>query len=285
MVVCQLHLISLKPGVTVASFLGKLGRDGVKPVFQARVLRWMILPTKMSAGHLLGRNTRWDLLLGLLEGDAAMPASAQADIAASWTVSCGVSAAALSGYGRLNADLLSQPRGSAQIPDRPPEATAAGATATSSSSSDSSSQNLQPSREWAQWIAGLPAPVRAHPVSMLNLLAFHPGKKEQYKRYGAEFARRVGSRHGGRVKLVGRVLGVDGQREARGSDGGDGWEEIAYVHYPTIDHFVAMAASEDYQQVNREYRLGALKDTFILCCQEIGSDGELAAGRLGGSKL
>jgi hypothetical protein len=224
----------------------------------------------MSAGYLLGRNTHWDVLLGL-EGDTSIPASSQAHIAAIWTASSGVSARALSGYGELNATLLSPPPGSVQPAELPK---------LSSNTTRDSSENLELSPEWVQWIEALPSSVRDYPVSMLNLLAFQPGKKDQYKQYGAEFSRRVGSRHGGRVKLVGRVLDGNGQA------GVDGWEEIAYVHYPSVKHFAAMAGSKDYQDVNQRYRLGALKDTFILCCQEINGDGELVdvAGS-GSSKL
>jgi hypothetical protein len=266
MVVCQLHIVSLKPGVSIASFLAKLGQHGIKPVFQARILRWMILPTEMSAGHLLARNTHWDLLLGL-EGGVVLPASAHADVAATWGTSCGVGAKALAGYGSLNATLLNQPRESVKLAGVPQHST----------SEVSRAGNLELSPEWVQWIASLPADAREHPVSMLNLLAFNPGKIDQYKQYGAEFAKRVGSRHGGRVKILGRVL--DGQAKD------DGWDEFAYVHYPTITHFAAMAGSKDYQEVNQQYRLGALKDTFIMCCQEINDRGELAAPRLGSSKL
>lgn len=264
MALCDLHVVSLKPGVSVAAFLAKLGRSGVKPVFQARILRWMILPRKMSAGYLLGRNIHWDMLLGL-NSSASFPASSHADIAAIWTASCGVSSDALSGYGDLNAKLLSPTPGSvkpAGMPELP---------------LSDSSEKLGLSSEWVQWIATLPVSVRDHPVSMLNLLAFNPGKKDQYKQYGAEFSKRVGSRHGGRVKLVGRVLG--GQAQA------DGWEEIAYVHYPTVKHFAAMASSKDYQEVNKQYRLGALKDTFILCCQEVNDNGDPVAAMSGSSKL
>lgn len=264
MVVCNLHIVSLKTGVSITDFLFKLAQHGIKPVFQARVLRWMILPTEMSAGQLLGRNTHWDLLLGL-EGGIVLPASSQADLAAIWTASCGVGAKSLAGYGSLNTTLLNQRHESvklAGVPELP---------------IGDASQNLELSPEWVQWIASLPAEVQEHPVSMLNLLAFNSGKIDQYKQYGAEFSKRVGSRHGGRVKIVGRVL--DGQAKD------DGWEEVAYVHYPSINHFAAMAGSKDYQEVNQQYRLGSLKDTFILCCQEINDQGKLAAARLGTSKL
>jgi uncharacterized protein (DUF1330 family) len=224
----------------------------------------MILPTRISAGHLLSRNTHWDLLLAV-EGGAVIPAASQADIAAIWTASCGLCAQALSSYASLNAALLNKPHGLVKLGDL------------SERSEGDSSQNLELSSEWVQWIAALPPSAREQPVSMLNLLAFNPGKKDQYKQYGTEFSNRVGSRHGGHVKLVGRV--VESQARA------DGWDEIAWVHYPSITHFAAMSASKDYQDVNKQYRLGALKDTFILCCQEINDDGELAAAKLGSSKL
>lgn len=37
-----------------------------------------------------------------------------------------------------------------------------------------------------------------------------------------------------------------------------------------------MISSKDYREVNEQYRLGSLKDTFILCTMEVDDDGELA---------
>ncbi|KAI2636393.1 hypothetical protein GGS26DRAFT_493383 [Hypomontagnella submonticulosa] len=264
MVLCNLYLISLKDAVSLGPFLGKLRRNGIKPIVQARVVRWMILPTKISAGHLLGRNIRWDLLL-ILEDTDFIQLEAQPDIEAVWSASCGVSSKSLSGYAVTNAELLHPPPGSVA----PPEPHTVEPSTTS--------QNLEVSPELSEWIAALPTPLREHPVSMLNLLAFNPGKKDQYKQYGAAFSATVGSRHGGRVKIVGKVASGQAQR--------DGWEEIAFVHYPSVQHFAAMAASKDYQEVNRRYRLGALKDTFILCAIEVDNDGSLVNIRRTKEKL
>lgn len=100
---------------------------------------------------------------------------------------------------------------------------------------------------------------------MLNLLAFKEGKKDEYLKYGAEFARSVGSRQGGNAKIVGSVVHPkDGQ-----ADDGDGWDEVALAHYPSVLHFADMLASEDYQEANHKYRVGSLKDTFILCTSEL----------------
>ncbi|KAI6092378.1 hypothetical protein F4821DRAFT_223884 [Hypoxylon rubiginosum] len=256
MVLCNLYLISLKDGVSLRSFFGQLRQHGIKPVVQARAVRWMILPTHTSTGHLLSRNVRWDLLLFLEESDT-IPQEVQRDIEAIWSASCGVSAKMLSAYASTNKALLHPTPGSVSPPEKPmlePSRT---------------SQNLEVSSELLEWVGALPPSLREHPVSMLNLLAFNAGKIDQYKKYGEAFTAKVGSRHGGKVKIVGRVAGRQAQE--------DGWEEIAFVHYPSVQHFAAMAASKDYQEVNYRYRLGALKDTFILCVMEVDDDGNIIA--------
>ncbi|KAI8964145.1 hypothetical protein F5Y11DRAFT_119390 [Daldinia sp. FL1419] len=255
MVLCNLQFISLKDGISVGSFLSKLRQHGIKPVVQARVIRWMILPTRISIGHLLGRNIHWDLLLILGENDS-IPREAQLDIDATWTASSGVSSKVISNYATTNAELLLPPPGSVRAPDR------------HTVEPSKTSQNLEMSPELDEWITALPTPLKEQPVSMLNLLAFNPGKKDQYKKYGTEFSARVGSKHGGRVKIVGRVVGGQARE--------DGWEEIAFVHYPSVRHFASMAASKDYQEVNHKYRLGALKDTFICCVMEVDDNGNIA---------
>lgn len=252
MVVCTLHIVSLNQGVTVASFLSKLRENNAEPVIKARVLRWMILPSVQSAGYLLGRNKQWDLLIGL-GPDSVIPESAAADTDAIWTVSCGVSSSVLSGYRELNAGLLKTAVAPMPLPRN---------------SSGESSQNLETSPELVSWISDLPPSLQNHPVSMLNLLAFNPGKKPQYQEYGREFSSRVGSAFGGRVKIAARV--VEGQAKE------EGWDEIAFVHYPTLSHFAGMLGSAEYQAVNQEFRLGALKDTFILCVVEVDDDGRVA---------
>jgi len=44
---------------------------------------------------------------------------------------------------------------------------------------------------------------------------------------------------------------------------------IALAHYPSLDHFADMIASEDYQDVNKRYRIPSLRDTCILCTSEL----------------
>ncbi|KAI3337752.1 hypothetical protein F4824DRAFT_461593 [Ustulina deusta] len=273
MVLCSIHLIALKAGTPPSSFLSSLRAAGLAPLVQARVFRWMILPTQLSAGHLLARNVRWDLLLVLAGGSRIGASLRAAAVAAEWTAEVGTSAKLLSDYASLNASLLLLGP-AAQIPDLAAAAAAGGAP---------SSRDLELTPELASFIAALPPHLRSHPVSMLNLIAFRPGKQAQYVRYGQEFSARVGARYGGRVKIVGKVTSsgvVEGEEEEEEEEKDaakqqEGWDEIAFVHYPSIAHFASMASDKDYQDVNHKYRLGALKDTFILCVLEITDDGEV----------
>lgn len=138
----------------------------------------------------------------------------------------------------------------------------------------SSTQGLELNKELLEWSKKFTLGQNGA-VSMLNLLAFKPGKEmhDSYLRYGKAFAESIGKRRGGTAKLVGRVLpnsGTDDEDKA-------GWDEIALAHYPSINHFVDMLASEDYQEVNHRDRLPSLRDTCILCTTEL--DPELMAER------
>lgn len=128
-----------------------------------------------------------------------------------------------------------------------------------------SSQNLELSPELLRWIETFTSSGTREgqgAVSMLNLLAFKPGMKEEYLKYGKAFAESAGSSRGGDAKIVGSVIKDDGK--------GEGWDEVALAHYPSLWHFADMLASEDYQEANQKYRVGSLRDTCILCTSEVG---------------
>lgn len=137
-----------------------------------------------------------------------------------------------------------------------------------------SSQDLEMSDELREWIENDFSRTEEGKgaVSMLNLLAFKPGMKESYLKYGAEFAKSIGSRRGGNAKIVGSVI-------EEGAGKGEGWDEVALAHYPSIWHFADMLASEDYQAVNQKYRVPALKDTLILCTSELGLGSDKDVGK------
>ena len=137
----------------------------------------------------------------------------------------------------------------------------------------SSAQSLELSPELLRWVDEFGKREGAGAVSMLNLLAFKPGLKSEYLKYGAEFAKSAGSKRGGNAKVVGSVIHNEGLGK-----GGEGWDEVALAHYPSIWHFADMLASEDYQEVNKKYRVGSLRDTFILCTSEVGIEEERGLG-------
>lgn len=148
-----------------------------------------------------------------------------------------------------------------------------------------SSQSLELSEGLEKWIQGLGGKEKESAVSMFNLLAFNPGMKDEYLKYGAAFAKTIGSRHGGNAKIVGNVVkSKDGGDEAEWDASNDGWDEIALAHYPSIMHFREMLMSEDYQEVNHRHRVGSLRDTCILMTSEIEVE-EVGRGVEVGAKL
>lgn len=272
MPVCTLHLLSLAPSTSIPQFLDAVHASGIKPLTTARVVRWIILPSQTSTDALLAQNIHWDILLSLAS-TSPLPSSLHPHIAHQWSVKAGVPSRLLSDFESKNQRLLHPQRG--DVPaltgslDRPRIA--------------SSAQSLELNPALRQWIDEFGAGEGKGAVSMLNLLAFAPGKKDEYLKYGKEFARAVGSRRGGQAKIVGSVVPA-AEGEAVGG-GGAGWDEIALAHYPSITHFADMLASKDYQEVNHKYRVGSLKDTFILCTTEVGMDVGWGLWRQGAARL
>ena len=162
-----------------------------------------------------------------------------------------------------------------------------------------SSQNLELGTDLNAWIDAFvqnSGKAGKGAVSMFNLLAFKPGLKSEYLKYGAAFAKSIGARHGGNAKIVGNVTHVNGVPAANsskkpaeldsgaaagvditrkgevvgdGSAGGDHWDEIALAHYPSILHFRDMLVDGEYQEVNKRHRVPSLRDTCILMTSEI----------------
>ena len=180
-----------------------------------------------------------------------------------WTVNAGVPSRIVQGFEERNKKLINPKKG-----DVPPLTGALKAPKIAQSAQD---LELNPElREWAEEFGKAEG---GGAVSMLNLLAFKPGRKEEYLKYGAEFARSAGSSRGGEAKIVGSIIHPQGQK-----DDGDGWDEVALAHYPSVYHFADMLASEDYQAINKKYRVGSLEDTFILCTSEIGVEEMMKSG-------
>ncbi|KAE9976844.1 hypothetical protein EG328_002372 [Venturia inaequalis] len=216
MPLCTLHLLSLTPTTTISSFLSSLRSASLTPIIQSKVIRWIILPKALSTVPLLAHNTHWDLLI-LLPGTSSLPISISSQLAAEWHVTVGIPSRLLKDFAAKNNTLLNPPPGSVKPAEKPDQTEA------------SSTQNLELTPELASWIDSLPSARRNHPISMLNLLAFVPGRKEEYLKYGAAFAKSIGSRHGGEAKIVGNV--IHQENTTRKADLGASANEAAAAGY------------------------------------------------------
>ncbi len=95
------------------------------------------------------------------------------------------------------------------------------------------------------------------PITMLNLLRFAPnGGAEAYARYGAAAAPFLQSA-GATIRYLGDVAGT--------VIGGEQWDEIILVEYPSLQAFFEMTGNPDYPS---DIRTGALADSRLYCTQE-----------------
>ncbi|PPJ50555.1 hypothetical protein CBER1_05535 [Cercospora berteroae] len=257
-----LHLIALAPNATIPQYLRALKSYSLKPLVTSRVVRWIIKPEKLST-HLL--NTNWDLLI-ILPASSQIPDTYLGDdwVNQHWSITAGVPSAILKDFPQKNDKLLHPQQGDV------PELTGS----LSKPKMANSSQGLELNDDVLSWSQSFELG-QDDAVSMMNLLSFKPGKEahESYLKYGKAFGESIGKKRGGNAKIVGKVVP---DQKTHGEDS-YGWDEIALAHYPSIRHFTDMLASEDYQKVNHESRLPALRDTCILCTTEL--DPELSTDK------
>jgi hypothetical protein len=243
---CMLHLVSLSPHTTISGFLSRLqSHQDVQVLLASKVIRWVILPTKLSVQELLHPKNPYDLFI-ITMGTTVAPAAIFEETACHWSIPAGIPSRLTTDFASKNDQLLHPAE---KLP-------LTGALDKPRISKDS--QDLSLSEDLRIWVEQFSKGPGRGAVTMLNLLAFAEGKKESYLTYGKAFAETIGATRGGNAKFVGNVIGKQ-----------DGWDEIAVAHYPSILHFADMLASEDYQEVNQKFRVPALKDTCILCTSEI----------------
>ena len=91
-------------------------------------------------------------------------------------------------------------------------------------------------------------------VVMLNLLKFKPGKAAKYMEY-AQHVAPILAKIGARPLFMGTVA-----QSVIGHDGD--WDAIALVEYPSVEAFLGMAQSEEYQKIHH-YRDEGLERTEL----------------------
>ncbi|KAI4194616.1 MAG: hypothetical protein LQ350_007671 [Teloschistes chrysophthalmus] len=276
MPVCSVFLLSLKTSIPTFLAAVQATSPRLDPLVTAKVIRWIITPTSLSKESLLSPSSPWHVLVILPGALTTLPEHLQPLIENQWSIEAGIPSKLISTFSSTNHNLLHP-----SPVDVPP---LTGSMVDSKTAP--SAQSLELSGELRDWISGGKGPKGA--VSMLNLLAFNPGLKDQYLEYGKAFAKSIGSKRGGVAKIVGKVL-------PESCD--DGWDEtlsfsasmflqgeariyrwawleltrsqMALAHYPSLEHFADMLAGEDYQAVNKRFRVGSLRDTCILCTSEV----------------
>jgi uncharacterized protein (DUF1330 family) len=96
------------------------------------------------------------------------------------------------------------------------------------------------------------------PIHMLNMLRFNAdGGRDKYRQYGEHTAPLL-------AKVGGKVIY---QSQTRATViGGEEWDAIFIVEYPSRQAFLDMVLSEDYQK-GVHLRREALEDSRLICMQ------------------
>jgi len=108
-----------------------------------------------------------------------------------------------------------------------------------------------------QMVAFMKLPIEG-PIHMLNLLRYKAdGGRESYAKYSARTVPMVEAR-GGKV-----VYSARGRATVIG---GEEWDSVFIVEYPSREAFIDMVTSEDYQ-AGVHLRHEALEDSRLVCMQ------------------
>ena len=96
------------------------------------------------------------------------------------------------------------------------------------------------------------------PIHMLNMLRFKAdGGREKYREYGKHNAALL-------AKVGGKPIS---RSDARATlIGGEEWDEILVVEYPSRKAFLDMVLSKEFQQA-KHMRQEALEDSRLICMQ------------------
>jgi uncharacterized protein (DUF1330 family) len=107
------------------------------------------------------------------------------------------------------------------------------------------------------------------PVVMLNLMRFHEKSLDgngsgwdAYKRYSEHTVLMIKAR-GGTLLWTGDAKGI-ALGEAKAPD----WDYVALVYYPSVEAFLDMMTSPDYEAKSDPERKNGCADHLIICTQQ-----------------
>jgi uncharacterized protein (DUF1330 family) len=118
-------------------------------------------------------------------------------------------------------------------------------------------------------VRGLDALARDKPVVMVNLMRFRERSLDgdgsgwdAYLRYSALTVPMIKAR-GGTLLWTGNAKAV-----ALGVEAGNQWDYVALVYYPTVEAFIDMMTSPDYETKSDAHRRNGCADHVIIATSE-----------------
>lgn len=245
-----IHLLSLS--TPLPNFLVSVAALEPQPLTVAKVEAWVHPPDSLSVDSVV-MGKIWDVLL-VLRGAGDLPESLKATVNASWSITAQVSSSMIENFRETNRNML-HPKPE-DVPKLHPRI--AGRN-TVPRPDQSRPLAFQVSPELDAWFRSFSTTNGARPVSMFNLLSYV--NKDKYMGYIEAFGESLTPHYGGTPKILGEVVAASGEEKV--------CDDVAIVQYPSIAHFANMLASEEYAAIDRKYKVGALKDTGILCVVEL----------------
>jgi len=168
-----LHLLCLTPTKTVAAFLQDLHSNPTITLILASEPRHLVIkPNHLDVSPLT--TTKWDLLVLLHSPSSALPRALQSSVTSEYKLTVGVPSKLVSRYPDHNATLIADA----------PNVKLTGALAKAQEMVKDDGQNLELSPELLAFMEELTETYGDKPVTMLNLLQFNDGGKQDYYKYG-----------------------------------------------------------------------------------------------------
>lgn len=168
-----LHLLRLTSTKTVPAFIQDVHSHPTITLILASEPRHLVIkPTHLDVSPLT--TTKWDLLVLLRSPSSTLPAPLQSSVTSEYKLTVGVPSKLVSRYPDHNAKLIAEA----------PNVKLTGALAKAQEMVKDDGQNLELSPELLAFMEELTETYGDKPVTMLNLLQFNQGGKQDYYKYG-----------------------------------------------------------------------------------------------------
>ncbi|MCJ1441704.1 MAG: hypothetical protein MMC23_002196 [Stictis urceolatum] len=253
MVPCTIRLLTV-PAESTPELISSLKTQEPRPLTIAHAHHW-ISPSHLCAT--LRDNSSFNICTILPGSSATLPASIKPLVTSSFHISIELADEWISNYASRNKDFLeTEAEDPSPFPAKP--------TLPEDPEEDLEFPLTESLREFISNFSH----TYNGPVSMLNLLAFYPGKQPMYQKYIEGFAAALGPMFGNAPRLIGGIVGHEEQEQRAETL----WELLGLIHYPNVASFGRMLENDAYKELDRTYKRGVVKDNPIVCLVEIDMD-------------